>query len=446
MIDVRVPIPKKLLRLRKPARIKVAFGGRGGGKTESIGRLLAGMGAEKPTRMLLLREKMNSIEDSVHSVMCKSIAEMQLDGYYRPLKTSIEGSNGSKMFYGQLGTNLSSTKSKDEVNICWVEEAEDVSEEAIDVLEPSIRADNSEIWYSFNPGDPDAYVYKTYVEPYLDEIEKNGYYESEDDGGLIVVKINLDDNPLAPKVLHDQSAKMKRTDYQKWLNIWGGYAQLLDVDNNLIKADRVVHATKTNLEKRGPLIVGVDPARFGKDKTAIIRRQGRVAYGLAKFSNQCTMTIAGRIAILIKMEEPDMVFIDIGGLGAGIYDRLIELGYGYCVKAVNFGGKAMMPDRYHNKRSEMWGDMNDWLGEAPVSIPDDPVLIKDLISPQYKIRSNGTLLLESKDDMKKRKVKSTDSGDALGLTFAFPVAHREIREKLEAEGFEYHQPGSSSGY
>jgi phage terminase large subunit len=119
-----------------------------------------------------------------------------------------------------------------------------------------------------------------------------------------------------------------------------------------------------------------------------------------------------------------LVVIDEGGLGAGIVDRLKE--QRYKIKGVNFGNKAKNPIMYGNMRAQMWGDMKDWLKSA--SIPQDRFLKTDLISPLMKPDSRGTIFLESKKEMKARGLASPDAADAICVTFAFPVAHREYRE------------------
>lgn len=191
------------------------------------------------------------------------------------------------------------------------------------------------------------------------------------------------------------------------------------IPGHLVLASR---KRKPEPEAFGPLIIGVDPARFGDDSTAIIRRRGRKAYKLEREKKQDTMAIAGKIAVIIRDEKPRKVFIDVGGLGAGVYDRLVELGFDRIVQAVNFGGKATEEERFGNKRAEMWGLMKEWLADEPNQIPDDDSLHADITGPQYKYDSNGRLLLEKKEDMKKRGLRSPDAGDALALTFAFPVA------------------------
>jgi hypothetical protein len=193
-------------------------------------------------------------------------------------------------------------------------------------------------------------------------------------------------------------------------------------DDSLIKPEAILRARKDKAATEyGPLLVGVDPARFGDDRTSIIRRQGRVAFGLESHSKKDTMEIAGMCARILQTEPVIRMFIDIGGLGAGIVDRLHELGFKAKVEGVNSGEKALQPDRYTNRRAEMWGEMSEWLNNTPCRIPDVDSLHADLIGPTYKFDSNSRLVMERKEDMKKRGVRSPDEAEALGLTFAAPV-------------------------
>jgi len=446
--QLKLEVPKKLTRLMLPARVKVAFGGRGGGKTVSVTDLaIAKMLATPNFKILALREFMNSISDSMHASFKSRIAHHGLEGLFDVTNNEIRCKNGSSVIYGQLARNIESIKSKDSIDLAIVEEAETVSERSIEVLEPSIRAEGSEVWYLLNPKDEHGAVYKKYIAPNLEVVEREGVFYDKLNGGLLLVKVNIDDNPFAPEVLKEQSERMKREDYKKWLHIWGGHVMFDDEHDNFIKADLAVAAAKADaVQKSGAKIIGVDPARFGNDCTAIIRREGRVAYNLARFSNQSTMQTAGRVALIIKVEKPDMVFIDVGGLGGGIVDRLKELGYGEVVKGINFGGKASQDDRYANKRAEMWGNMKEWLEEGGVSIPDDSLLIKDIVTPKYKIKSNGTIQLESKDEMRKRGVKSPDAGDALALTFAMPVMKKTEEQRLFDSESSFFSGDSVAGY
>lgn len=192
--------------------------------------------------------------------------------------------------------------------------------------------------------------------------------------------------------------------------------------DSLIKPEMVTLARRSKTLAIGPLVVGVDPARFGDDRTAIIRRRGRAAYDLEVYEKKSTMEIAGIVNTIIRNEKPDQVAVDVGGLGAGVVDRLDELGHSGVVEPINFGSAALDPNKFINRRAEMWWNLRDWLaGDVPVMIPDRDDLHTDLVGPQYKYDSRSRRKLESKDDMKKRGLRSSDCADALALTFAEPI-------------------------
>ncbi len=192
-------------------------------------------------------------------------------------------------------------------------------------------------------------------------------------------------------------------------------------DDTLIDPSLVMYARQCKCEAVGELVIGVDPARFGDDRTSIIFRRGRVAYNLTSYTKKDTMEVVGIVHTLIKAHSPAKVFIDIGGLGAGVYDRLVELGLKDIVVAVNAGSSPLNGDLYVNKRAEMWGLVKKWLTDAPVAIPDSDSLHADLCGTRYSFDSLTRLVIEPKDKMKKRGLRSPDEADALCLTFALPL-------------------------
>jgi hypothetical protein len=175
-----------------------------------------------------------------------------------------------------------------------------------------------------------------------------------------------------------------------------------------------------------PICIGVDVARFGADKSAIAVRKGRDIVALRKFQGYDTMQIVGEVIKAINEFKPIMTTIDEGGLGAGVIDRLLE--QQYRVRAVNFGSKADNPVMWGNKRAEMWGEMREWLKTA--HLPKDEDLRADLIGPTYRQNSMGAILLERKEDMRRRGAASPDSGDAVCISFAYPVAWGASSRKI----------------
>ena len=194
----------------------------------------------------------------------------------------------------------------------------------------------------------------------------------------------------------------------------------------LIPADAIEKAALAKAEATAfdPLVVAVDVARFGDDQSVIAWRRGRDACPLPweKHRGMDTMQLAARVAVLADQHRPDAIFVDETGVGGGVVDRLRQLGHS--VIGVQFGGKsdgAVNGEMVANKRAEMWCRMREWL-KSGGSIPDDQELAADLGSVQYGYTIHNEILLEKKDDMKKRGLASPDAGDALALTFAYPVA------------------------
>ncbi len=166
-----------------------------------------------------------------------------------------------------------------------------------------------------------------------------------------------------------------------------------------------------------PLVLGVDVARFGGDRTVVFPRRGRAALAPRVFRGLDLMQGVGVISSAILELRPAAVFIDATGMGAGVVDRLRELGHR--VSGIEFGGAAHNP-KFANRRAEMWCALANWLREGGC-IPQDESLISDLCAPKYFFDSSGRQRLEPKEDIKRRGLPSPDLADALALTFAKPV-------------------------
>jgi hypothetical protein len=164
-----------------------------------------------------------------------------------------------------------------------------------------------------------------------------------------------------------------------------------------------------------PVILGVDVARFGDDRSAVAIRHGDALTKLISWKGLDTMQTASKVVEIAEEYNPDHIFVDGVGVGGGVVDRLKQLGKR--AVDVNAGGRATDDDRYYNKRAECWGRMRDWLRDRG-SIESNAELEFDLQGPEYGYDNKNRIQLEKKDDMKKRGISSPDLGDALALTFA----------------------------
>lgn len=195
-------------------------------------------------------------------------------------------------------------------------------------------------------------------------------------------------------------------------------AFLSSITDTFINVEHVIKARSSKVDSTSNLILGVDPARMGDDRIAIIRRRGRRAYNLETHYNIDLMQLAGMIKRIIDKEEPKRVCIDCIGIGAGVVDRLHELGYTDIVIGVNVACRAEDPARFKNTRAELWDRAREWLiQDMPVEIPDSDELQTDLCGLGYKYDSSDKLQIESKVDAKKRGLLSPDCAEAFILTF-----------------------------
>ena len=200
--------PAKLQCLFTPNRYKILYGGRGGAKSWGAARALLIQGAAKPLRVLCAREIQRSIKDSVHKLLSDQVTELGLTAHYEVLQDEIRGKNGTEFTFSGLRHNVDSIKSKEGVDIVWVEEANLVSASSWEKLIPTIRKEGSEIWITFNPELETDETYQRFV---LNPPE-----------GATVVKLTHADNPWFPDVLRKEMAALQARDPDAYLTVWEG--------------------------------------------------------------------------------------------------------------------------------------------------------------------------------------------------------------------------------
>lgn len=177
----------------------------------------------------------------------------------------------------------------------------------------------------------------------------------------------------------------------------------------------------------GSLVIGFDPAWTGGDRHSMAFRMGRRVTQVLSRTGLSVTASAGWAGLVIRQERPKKMFIDVGGVGAGVYDILVEQGFGQVVVPVNFGSVPFAPPGDDdggpaNRRAEMWQNSKDWLADpAGVSLPDSDDIQADACAPSYSYNSASRLLIEPKDHIRKRGLPSPDTWDAIALTFAEPI-------------------------
>lgn len=257
-MKVRIQIADVFKPLFEQNRYKVFYGGRGGAKSWAYAQALLLLGAREKKLILCTREFQGSIQDSVHRLLCVQIEKMGLSAFYEIQQTVIKGQNGTEIIFEGLKNNVTKIKSMEGVDIVWCEEAESITANSWDVLIPTIRKPNSEIWISFNPKSEFDATYKRFIE--------------DPPTGAIVRKVSWRDNPWFPDELKRELEDCKAKDYDKYMHIWEGdtervtdgayYAKLL------ARAEEDGRVIKFNYEPKSPVHTAWDLGRA--DSTSII--------------------------------------------------------------------------------------------------------------------------------------------------------------------------------
>lgn len=207
--------PAPLEILFKPKRHKVMYGGRAAGRSWGCARALLLLGAQKAIRVLCAREYQNSISDSVHKLLSDQVKKLNLEHIYDVQVAKIvskpgmvPGGQTSFSFEG-IRNNINRIRSYEGINYCWVEEANKVTENSWEILLPTIREEESEIWITFNPELEKDYTYQRFV------------LNPSDDS--YVAKMTWRDNPWVPSTMIKEMEDLKKRNYDKYLNVWEGY-------------------------------------------------------------------------------------------------------------------------------------------------------------------------------------------------------------------------------
>lgn len=200
--------PDIFLPLYEPCRYKVMYGGRGGAKSFGAADALIVKAWEKRLLILCTRELQKSIKESVHLLLKNRIESLGFEDEYEVLNNEIRGKNGSRFIFMGLKHNPTEIKSTEGVDICWVEEAEKVTDGSWKILIPTIRKENSEIWVTFNPNLITDATYQRFV--------------LNPPPNAWVQKVSWRDNPYFPKVLEDERDYLMGKDYEEYLHVWEG--------------------------------------------------------------------------------------------------------------------------------------------------------------------------------------------------------------------------------
>jgi phage terminase large subunit len=315
-------IPAKLQPLLKPKKFKVVYGGRGSAKSMTVADLLLMKCQTEGAKASGMREMMNSIDDSVHALFEEEINRLELDGFSIG-RNHIEIETGGLITYKGLARNPESVKSMHGFKYFWVEEAATLSKRSLDLLIPTLRKEDAELWLTFNPESSADPVYQEFIKPFEEELERDGYYEDE---LHIIIKANYCDNPFFPDNLEKLRLKHKETKSRaEYDHIWLGHTND-QVDNSIIKPewfDAAIDAHKLEhlkavFKPKGVKIASHDPSDTGNDSKGYALRHGSIIQKvLEKTTGEVDEGCDWALANAIR-DRADWFVWDGDGMGTGL--------------------------------------------------------------------------------------------------------------------------------
>lgn len=260
-----VQIAEPFAPLFEPKRYAAYYGGRGGAKSHAFASALVIQGAMRPLRILCCREVQRSIRDSVKRLLDDKIEDHGLSSFYDSVDTEIRGRNGTLFMFAGLRTNPDSVKSTEGIDIAWVEEANTVSRRSLELLVPTVRKPNSELWFSWNPRFPDDPV---------DAMFRSGTPPPKS----VIRGINYDENPWFPDVLREEMEWDRKRDPEKYAHIWNGEYQK-NSEARVFRNWRVGDRDEFNTNENTRFYFGADWG-FAIDPTVLVRCyvDGRTLY------------------------------------------------------------------------------------------------------------------------------------------------------------------------
>jgi phage terminase large subunit len=457
--------------LTKPKRIKIAVGGRGSGKSLSVGDIML-MLCDHGERICCTREFQNSIDDSVHESLKQEIDRLGVDGI-ETTNNHIRSSVGGEIFYKGLARNITSLKSIAGINRLWIEEGESVTEKSLKVLTPSVRSsassnlddesDPPEIWITMNRNSREDAIAKKYLSRAEADLAKHGRYE---DDLMMVVQVNHTENPWFPPELEQERLDDKENlDPDEYDHIWGGtYSE--SIERAIIKKqwfDAAIDShIKLGIDPKGATVSTFDPADEGGDSKGYACRTGILYHDIDELEAK-----DGNIACDLATERAiragsDLFVWDGDGMGALLRKQIGESFAGKSCDLRMYRGSNEVEDKkskydgllslgskdkpktnadtFYNKRSQYYMKLaqrfyNTYQAvingkyvdpDTIISISSDIKLIDKLRSEVCRIprkpNGAGKIQLMSKDEMKnKHGIESPGMADCLAMGEEIPA-------------------------
>lgn len=464
-------LPDKLLPfLERPKRFNVMYGGRGSGKSFSVAALMLMAAQTKGAKIAAYREYMNSIDDSVHSLLKQQIERMSLAGF--EVQNNQILCNGEVAFkFRGLAKNIESVKSMSGFNLFWLEEGQTISEESLRVVTPTLREEGSQLWITANPRSRSDAFSKRFLIPFEHELNKHGIYE---DDLHLIVRVNWDDNPFFPDVLRQEmDYDRENSSAAMFRHVWEGdyYDSVEDALISVEWFEAAIDAhKKLGIKQEGPIVATHDPSDLGPDNKAYALRQGGIILNVEELTTGDTNEGLDWALDKARKDNADWFVWDGDGIGLGLRRQVLQALEGTRIQHEMFRGSegAEDPmlyyggdkgrtnkDTFLNRRAQYYWKLRDrfeatWRAvtkgeyidpEELISISSDIECIDQLRSEITRIpqkrSNNGKLQVLSKADMKKKpyQIESPNCADAVMMAMFSPKAVVKQPVKINFEGW-----------
>jgi len=379
-------------------------GGRGGGKTETIARNCLYWGEQKSLKICCGRETQKTIEESVHSTLSRLITQYKLN--YTVYKTYIvHNVTGSKfIFMGFKEQGRSNIKGLDDIDILWIDEAEAITKDTLDIIVPTIRKNNSKIIFTMNRKTRHDAVWKRYV----------------NDPDCLRIHINYNENPFCPQILIDEALKDLARDEDEYNHIWLGLpkSQTDDYLFDTKKLDEMLTNKPYGDVLKHQRVIGFDFAAQGGDLCSACIMDRKSPYhweiiNVITWSDPDPDISKGKIISIIAEYQPDLSVMDIGGSGYVVFASLSKTGLP--IYSFNGGEKARDNYTFANTRAEGYYLLKEWVDSKYLILnPKFSVLIEQMENIKFRNhKTTGRRLIQPKEEMKKDGMKSPDETDSL---------------------------------
>lgn len=441
-----------------PARNRVLYGGRSSSKSWDAAGFVIYLATQCKIRVLCTRQFQNKIAESVYTLLKIQIERFGLKDEFEILKNTIvhKHTGAEFLFYG-LWRHIDEIKSLESIDICWVEEAHNLTSTQWEILEPTLRGEGSQFWIIFNPRLATDFVYRNFVRNTPSKTIK-GKIKGEI-GGTIKRHINFDENPFLSSTILKVIDRKRQADEEEFNHIYGGEPRE-DGDSVIIKRSWIMASIDAHkalgIEPSGARRVGFDVADDGKDLCATVAAHGFLATRCEEWKarEDELLKSAGRVHALARELNADIDFDSIGvGAFAGAHFKNLndEFDVDLNYRGFNAGAGVLNPDDpmdandpksktnkdfYANLKAQTWWDIarrfrNTYnaVNRGEVFADTDIIaissdidhldgLIDELATPLRDFDNAGRAKVESKKDLAKRDVPSPNRADAFVMAFS----------------------------